>query len=125
MKKQLFSSLTIMLVTAFLSVSCSDDETISNSPSSPSDATSKYVIAATVTGSNGNVPVLLTASTLDHGTISALGNGLQNDGASQWVFYKDQYLYALNYNQGNNATTRSYILNTKGELEARSQCLLY
>ncbi len=120
MKKQLFSSLTIMLVTAFLSVSCSDDETISNSPPSPSDAASKYVIAATVTGSNGNVPVLLTASTLDHGTISALGNGLQNDGASQWVFYKDQYLYALNYNQGNNATTRSYILNTKGELEARS-----
>lgn len=82
--------------------------------------TSRYVVAATVTGSNGNVPVLLTATSLDDGSISALGNGLTNDGASQWVFYKDKYLYALNYNQGNNATTRSYILNSAGQVEARA-----
>lgn len=29
-----------------------------------------------------------------------------NDGATQWVFYKDQYLYGLTYNQGNAGTTR-------------------
>lgn len=44
-----------------------------------------------------------------------------NDGATQWVFYKDQYLYGLTYNQGNAGDTRSYILNAEGELETRSQ----
>ncbi|MDE6125784.1 MAG: DUF4374 domain-containing protein, partial [Muribaculaceae bacterium] len=48
-----------------------------------------------------------------------VNNGLLNDGATQWVFYKD-YLYALTYQQGNNGTTRSYILGTNGQMKARS-----
>ncbi len=103
--------------------SCSEDDTTTLPPTNPGDSsetTSTYVIAATVTGSNGSVPVLLTTSSLDEGRISALGNGLVNDGASQWLFHSNRYLYALNYNQGNNATTRSYILNNLGQLEARS-----
>ena len=31
------------------------------------------------------------------GTITTLNNGLVNDGATQWVFYKDQYLYMRLY----------------------------
>ena len=47
-----------------------------------------------------------------------VNNGLINDGATQWVFHKN-YLYALTYNQGNAGTTRSYILDTIGEMKAR------
>ena len=43
-----------------------------------------------------------------------------NDGASQWIFYKDQYLYGLTYNQGNAGTTRSFVMNSNYEMVARS-----
>lgn len=79
----------------------------------------KYVFATTVQGSNGNTYVLLTGESLDEGHLSPLNNGLKNEGATQWVFYKD-YLYALTYNQGNAGTTRSYVLGADGEMEARN-----
>ncbi|WP_286527823.1 DUF4374 domain-containing protein [Duncaniella freteri] len=80
----------------------------------------QFVIAATVTDSKGTTNLLLTAESLDEGHIS-LGNnnGLLNDGASQWVFHPDNYLYALTYNQGNAGTTRSYILGMDGNISAR------
>ena len=46
--------------------------------------------------------------------------GLVNDGASYWVFWGDKYLYGLTYNQGNAATTRSYVMNSDYTLSARS-----
>ena len=79
----------------------------------------KYVFATTVQGSNATSYVLLTGETLDNGILSTVNNGLLNDGATQWVFYKD-YLYALTYNQGNAGTTRSYVLGANGQMEARS-----
>lgn len=80
----------------------------------------KFVIAATVMDSKGTTNLLFTAESLDEGHI-ALGNnnGLLNDGASQWVFHPDNYLYALTYNQGNAGTTRSYILDKEGYIRAR------
>lgn len=121
MKKNVLLPIFAMgLIGSPMLTACSDDDGMSTPPPPVSPQNSQYVIAATVTGSNGDVPVLLTAASLDSGTVSALGNGLTNDGASQWVFYKDDYLYALNYNQGNNAVTRSYFLNAAGNIEARS-----
>lgn len=119
---QSLKSLSAGTLLLALTLSCSNDDSMSESPNpdaNPDAPQSTYVIAATVTGSNGSVPVLLTSQTLDEGSISALGNGLVNDGASQWVFHSNRYLYALNYNQGNNATTRSYMLNDWGQIEAR------
>ncbi len=120
MKNPFLAALTTV---ALITFSCTDDTPPIPQPpfpdSNPNAPQSAYVIAATVTGSNGSVPVLLTAQSLDEGRVSALGNGLVNDGASQWIFHSNRYLYALNYNQGNNATTRSYILNDWGQIEAR------
>ena len=79
-----------------------------------------FVVASSVTASNNTVNVLLTSKTLDEGVISTVNNGLVNDGASQWVFYKDRYLYGLTYNQGNAGTTRSYVMNSNHEVQARS-----
>ena len=83
------------------------------------------LLAMAMTGmaliSGSSVPVLLTAESLESGEITAAGNGLVNDGATYWVFYGNKYLYALNYHQGNAGTTQSFIMNTNGELEKRSQ----
>lgn len=77
-----------------------------------------YVIASQGTFSNTTTNALLTAESLDGGTIG-MEHGLVNDGASYWVFWGDKYLYGLTYNQGNAGTTRSYVMNEDYTLEAR------
>lgn len=77
-----------------------------------------YVIASQGTFSNTTTNALLTTTSLDGGTLSMV-DGLVNDGASYWVFWQDRYLYALTYNQGNAATTRSYVMNDDYTLSAR------
>ena len=77
-----------------------------------------YVIASQGTFSNTTTNALLTAESLDGGTIG-MEHGLLNDGASYWVFWGDKYLYGLTYNQGNAGTTRSYVMNEDYTLEAR------
>lgn len=96
---------------------CSDNDSISGDEPNGEDS-GKYVFATQVQGSNATTNVLLTGESIDNGELTTDGNGLLNDGATQWVFYKD-FLYALTYNQGNAGTTRSYILNDKGEMEER------
>jgi hypothetical protein len=104
--------------------SCSDDD---NKPITGGEdnneevSTPAFVIAATgeVLGQSQNV--LLSPETLDNGSLSIVGNGLTNDGATQWVFVGDKYLYALTYNQGNGGTTRSYYRDANGNLKARSK----
>ena len=118
-KNYLLSGLFAMAMTGMALISCTDTD----EPGSGSGSGSKgnYVIAATATVSGSSVPVLLTAESLESGEITAAGNGLVNDGATYWVFYGNKYLYALNYHQGNAGTTQSFIMNTNGELEKRSQ----
>lgn len=110
--------MTALIPVALLS-SCSDNDEPGNGGNEPDDNNGKFVFATTVQGSNATSYVLLTGETLDGGTLSTVNNGLLNDGATQWVFYRN-YLYALTYNQGNAGTTRSYIIGNNGEMEARS-----
>lgn len=119
-KKSFLRLMTAALIPSMAFSACSDSDEPKDNPNNGSgDATGKFVFATTVQGSNATSYVLLTGESLDQGSLSTVNNGLLNDGATQWVFYKD-YLYALTYNQGNAGTTRSYILNDEGEMEARS-----
>ena len=118
MKKNYF--LTGLFATAMTGLSltaCTDDE-----PSLGGGTVEKgeYVIASSVTASGNTTNVLVSSKTLDNGTVSTINNGLVNDGATQWVFYKNQYLYGLTYNQGNAGTTRSFYMNGNYDVVARS-----
>lgn len=106
------------LIPAMALSACSDNYLPENSDDSDDD-NGKFVFATTVQGSNAASYVLLAGTTIDNGTLSTLNNGLINDGATQWVFHKN-YLYALKYNQGSAGTTRSYVLGSSGQMEARS-----
>ncbi|MDE5941580.1 MAG: DUF4374 domain-containing protein [Muribaculaceae bacterium] len=77
----------------------------------------KFVLATTITTSAGDTNVLLTAESLDEGTVSAIGNGCTNDGATQWIFNGD-YAYGLTYNQANAGTTHRFVLRPTGQIEA-------
>ncbi len=117
MKKAiLFCALAALTVPAVLT-SCSESDEPNNG-GGESEGKGKFVFATTVQGSNATSYVLLTGESLDEGTLSPVNNGLLNDGATQWIFYKN-YLYALTYNQGNAGTTRSYVLGADGEMKAR------
>lgn len=119
MKKRLLYGTAALLAASATLTSCSDnDEPIV--PGEDDKAEGKFVFATTVQGSNATSYVLLTGESLDEGSLSTVNNGLLNDGATQWVFHKD-YLTGLTYNQGNAGTTRSYFLNDRGAVEARSK----
>ncbi len=119
MKKNLFlAGLCATALTGLALASCTDTEVPGGG--NKNETKGDYVIASSVTASINTANVLLTSGTLDEGAVSTVNNGLVNDGASQWVFYKNRYLYALTYNQGSAATTRSYILNSDNEVQARS-----
>lgn len=119
MKKNFFlAGLFATAMTGLALTSCTDTEVPDGGNNN--ETKGDFVVAASVTASGNTTNVLLTSKTLDEGSVSTVNNGLVNDGASQWVFYKDQYLYGLTYNQGNAGTTRSYIMNSANEVQARS-----
>lgn len=117
-KNQIISALAALAVPVALT-SCSESDEPGNVANDGISSEGKFVISASVQGSNATSYVLLTSETLDGGTLSAEGNGLVNDGASQWVFHGRDYLYALTYNQGAAGTTRSYFLNHSGSVQPR------
>lgn len=125
----LFISLLATATAAMTFTSCSKDEPINNGENSGNGAgttaVSHYVIAASVTASGNTTNVLLTAETLDEGTISTVKNGLVNDGATQWVYYNNQYLYGLSYNQGNAGITTSFYLDNNGTPKNVTENLRY
>ena len=123
MKKNFFlTGLFATAMTALTFTACDDDPTNSGGDDGgDDDKNAEYVIAASITASGNTTNVLVNAETLDEGTISTINNGVVNDGASYWVFYKNQYLYALTYNQGEAGGTRSYIMDASGEVKKRSK----
>ena len=115
-KNYLMTGLAAALLVGGVFTSCSDDDPVNpdnggngngNGGGSTSEAVSSYVVA------------LLTADTLGDGSISAKNNGLTTESGTQWIFYKDKYLYRLVYNQGNAGVTSSYVLNTEGKVKER------
>ena len=112
------TSLAVLLATT-LFTSCSNENDGDITP--PSGGARPYVIAATVTMSNNSTPVLLTAASLDEGTISPVNNGTVTDEAMYWVFHGTEYLYGLAYNQGNAGLTRSYVLDKDYNIIARDR----
>jgi len=109
-----FLSLSSMILIAVVFSSCSDSNNGIVPPSS--DVASRYIVAGTVDNAN----YLLTSETLSEGSITTRNNGLTTESASQWVFYKDNYLYRLVYNQGNAGVTSSYFLNSNGKIIERN-----
>jgi hypothetical protein len=123
MKKN-YSSLMMaaLMATATAMTACSsdDDDNNNNDNNQPAASEGAFVFATTVTSSGETANLLLTSSTIEDGSVSPINNGLVNDGATEWIYFKNKYLYALTYNQGNAGTTRSYILGDDNQMKARS-----
>ena len=118
MKRNYFITVMALIIGVFGSVSCDDDKNNNNNNNNGGDEeVSAYVVVSTKTD---EASYLLTHDTLTEGQITAeAGNGLITSTGTAWIFYKDEYLYRMVYNQGNAGVTSSYVMGADGEAEER------
>jgi len=114
-KKFILTSMFAAAMASIALTACNNDD-----PTPVNNGGKEYVIAASVTASGNKTNVLITSETLDKGTVTTKNNGIVNDGATYWIFYKNKYLYALGYHQGNAGSVKSYIMETPGNIKKRS-----
>lgn len=125
MKMKRFTwALAAALISGSLFTACSDEEEIinnggdTNEPDQPTtESIRRYVIAAAA----GDATYLIAAESLDEGNISGYGTGLETEGGSNWIFYRENYLFNFQYNDGNAGTGFSYRLNANGTVEEARQ----
>lgn len=118
MRKNYFTLTISALMTAgAMMCSCSSegDNVLTDNTMPSEEAQAQYVVAATVDGTS----YLLTAPSLNEGTVSVTGKGTEVIGASYWVFKNEQYLFGLVYNKGGNGTGASYFLNGQGSIKEK------
>ena len=127
MKKQFTWALAAALSTGCLLTACSDSDdpvtpgTDPEEPDTPTtEAVSRYVIAASAGGDDGGT-YLVTTDNLDSGTLTTIGNGLETESGSNWIYYGEKYLFNFQYNDGAQGTGFAYALNaeTGNAYEAR------
>lgn len=104
-----------LFATVLLFASCDSDTPEIDNGEGETTVTQKYIIAATT----GEVNHLLTTDAINSGSITTKGNGEETEIGSYWIFYKDEYLFRLVYNQGEAGLSSSYILNKTGKIDER------
>jgi hypothetical protein len=110
MNKKVF--LNTVLALSILCVSC-DKENNNDVPETQKGA---YIISAT--SEDGSY--LVQADDISSGQVSIVGNGLETESGTAWVFYNDKYAYRLFYRQGDPAQVSAYELGTDGMLKIRT-----
>ena len=118
-KSYLMAGMLACAASSALFASCSDDDNIHDGGDIGGGVATvqPYVITGTTSGSGTAANILTTTESLE-GEISL--SGLANDGATYWVFHSNKYLYALNYQDGEDGTTYSYVRNeSTGKIEQR------
>lgn len=114
--------IAIMTAGCIALTACSDDYNTGGGKTPDKNRKGFYVIAATVKPSAGTeAHLLMSAESLEKGTVSPVGNGLVNEGATYWLFFENKYLYALNYHQGNAGTTQSFVMDASHNITKRTQ----
>jgi len=111
--------LTILfaLFSTFLLSSCDDDE--NPAPDGGGDANeggTKYIITSSPIASDGVADYLLTTDDLSTGSVSTVGNGIEQDGTYRYYVSNNNKFFSLLYGQGNPGAVTTYELNEEGEL---------
>ncbi|WP_278021144.1 DUF4374 domain-containing protein [Flavobacterium ginsengisoli] len=105
---------------AFTTFSCSSDENSGNGTGGGVDTgKTKYIITAT-TGAVGIADYLLTADDVTTGTVSTIGNGIEQDGTYRYYITAENNFFSLLYGQGNPGAVTTYNLTAEGKLQKKS-----
>lgn len=99
-------------------MSCSESTTKPDPEPEPEpQAKSRYVIASAPVGSQGVADYLLTTDDLTQGTISTIGQGIEQDGSYRYYLSHKGKFFSLLYGQGNPGAVTTYHLDDRGKLE--------
>ena len=98
--------------------SCDSDDP-EPGPVAPSGE-SRFIIASTPLASDGVADYLLTAESLTEGTVSTVGNGVEQDGTYRYYVTHKNKFFSMLYGQGNPGAVTTYELNGEGSLEKLS-----
>lgn len=79
-------------------------------------AESRFIIASTPLASDGVADYLLTAESLTEGTVSTVGNGVEQDGTYRYYVTHKNKFFSMLYGQGNPGAVTTYELNEEGAL---------
>ncbi|SDZ89524.1 DUF4374 domain-containing protein [Pedobacter hartonius] len=105
-----FTKVLIMLAFTAALASCSKKNNADTIAADPGN----YILAVTPTSLTGVADYLLTASDLEKGTISAVGNGIEQDGSYRYYVTANDKFFSMLYGQGNPGAVTTYnILNGK------------
>lgn len=117
MKKNIFNYyvrfFSMALLMGLFAVSCSDDD---DSGSDSITNSGQFIIAA----ASSDASYLLQTDTIDEGEISIVGNGVEAESATHWLFPNNKYAYGLQYRQGSTGVCNSFVLDEEGNLEQRT-----
>lgn len=111
--RQLLASLAI-LVAGTVMFSCSDDNDATAEEETEDEG--QYVIAA----ASSDASYLLQSSTVGEGEVSIVGNGVEAESATHWLFPQNKYAYGLQYNQASSGVVNSFVLDENNALTKRS-----
>jgi hypothetical protein len=75
----------------------------------------QYVVVAT----SQDGTYILQTDNITSGQISIVGNGIETEAATAWIFYNEKYAYDLVYKQGDPAEVAAYELDANGILKRR------
>ncbi|ASZ14105.1 DUF4374 domain-containing protein [Chitinophaga pendula] len=115
--KHIYSRLFLALSLAVTFTSCDKDD--------PEDGgfqqggllgLSRYVIAATPVGTEGIADILLTTNDIEQGSITTIGNGVEQDGSYRYYTTHKGKFFSLLYGQGNPGAVTTYGLDRDGQL---------
>src|SRR5690606_36998949 len=113
MKKNTTNLLGCIALAVAVSFGCSEDnDAIPGGP----EAGARYIIASTPIASDGVADYLLTADDLRQGTISTVGNGIEQDGTYRYYVTHNNRFFSMLYGQGNPGAVTTYELNPSGQL---------
>jgi hypothetical protein len=113
MKKNKTNLLGWIALAVAVSFSCSEDN---NAIPGGSEAGARFIIASTPIASDGVADYLLTADNLHQGTISTVGNGIEQDGTYRYYVTHNNRFFSMLYGQGNPGAVTTYELDQTGQL---------
>lgn len=127
MKKNFLQTVALCGLMGLSLVACEDNNG-SNGGDESSSSTEKYIIAASgakAAGQRTAPTYILDQERIDTGTASILSEGGStqvgtSESYSHWLFPDNKWAFALQYNQGSNATMRFGSLNAEGKFTLSS-----
>jgi len=99
-----FTRAFLALALAAVISSCSKNDSGETTPENPGN----YILAVTPVASTGVADYLLTASNLESGSISTVGNGVEQDGTYRYYVTSNNKFFSLLYGQGNPGAVTTY-----------------